>query len=87
MSPGWCSRNWSALSPSASSPAAGWPGRWRSLLMSTPAASQIGAIVRVFDPVAYGASLLCIVMACVLAASIPALRAARIDPMTTLRQE
>ena len=33
------------------------------VLMSTPAASQIGAIVRVFDPVAYAASALCIVTA------------------------
>lgn len=56
-------------------------------LMSTPAATKIGSIVRVFDPVAYAASLACIVTACVLAASIPVLRAARIDPMRTLRQE
>jgi predicted permease len=56
-------------------------------LMSTPAASQISEMVDVLDPVAYLASLLCIVTACLLAASIPALRAARIDPMTTLRQE
>ena len=56
-------------------------------LMATPAASQIGGMVHVFDPVAYAASLLCIVTACLLAASIPALRAARIDPMTTLRED
>jgi len=58
-----------------------------TVLMSTPAASRIGNIVDVFDPLAYAASLLCIVTACVLAASIPALRAARIDPIATLRQE
>jgi predicted permease len=57
------------------------------VLMSTPAASQIGNIVHVFDPVAYAASLACILTACALAALIPALRAARIDPMKTLRQE
>jgi putative ABC transport system permease protein len=57
------------------------------MLMSTPAAEQIGAIVHVFDPVAYAASLACIVSACVVAALIPALRAARIDPMAALRQE
>jgi predicted permease len=57
------------------------------LLMATPAAAQIGAIVRVFDPVAYVSSLLFIVTACALAALIPALRAARVDPMTALRQE
>ena len=33
-------------------------------LLATPAAEQIGAIVQLFDPVAYGASLLCIVAAC-----------------------
>ena len=58
-----------------------------SLLMATPAAETIGGSVRVFDPVAYAASLLCIVTACVFAALIPALRAARIAPMKVLRQE
>ena len=57
------------------------------LLMATPAASKIGDIVHVFDPVAYAASLFCIVTACALAALIPALRAARIDPIATLRQD
>ncbi len=57
------------------------------VLMSTPLAAQIGNSVRVLDPVAYVASLAFIVTACVLAASIPALRAARIDPMATLRQD
>jgi ABC-type antimicrobial peptide transport system permease subunit len=40
-----------------------------------------------FDPIAYALSLACIVAACGLAASIPALPAARIDPTETLRQE
>jgi hypothetical protein len=57
------------------------------VLMASPAASQIGNIVHVFDPVAYAASVLCIVAACVLAALIPTLRAARIDPIATLRQD
>jgi ABC-type lipoprotein release transport system permease subunit len=56
-------------------------------LMSTPAAVEIGNAVRVFDPVAYAASLLVIVASCVAAASIPALRAARVDPITALRNE
>ena len=58
-----------------------------TLLMSTPAAERIGGIVDVRDPVAYAASLLCIIVACVLAASIPARRASRVDPIVTLRQE
>jgi predicted permease len=57
------------------------------VLMSTPAAVEIGNTVRVFDPVAYAASLLVIVASCVAAASIPALRAARVDPIATLRNE
>ena len=57
------------------------------VLMATPAASEIGGIVHVFDPVAYAASLLVIVTSCVLAVSVPALRAARIDPIATLRKD
>jgi predicted permease len=56
-------------------------------LMATPAASAVGSVVHVFDPVAYAGSLLVIVTSCVLAASLPALRAARIDPMVTLRRD
>jgi predicted permease len=55
-------------------------------LLATPAAEMIGSIVRLFDPVAYAASLMCIVTACACAAMIPALRAARINPVTALRQ-
>ena len=56
-------------------------------LLATPAAELIASIVRLFDPVAYAASLLCIVTACACAALIPALRAGRIDPIATLRQD
>jgi ABC-type antimicrobial peptide transport system permease subunit len=58
-----------------------------TLLLATPAGGMIAEIVRVTDPVAYAASLLVIVAACLLAAWIPAARAARLDPMRTLRQE
>jgi putative ABC transport system permease protein len=57
------------------------------VLMTTPVASEVGDLVRVFDPVAYAASLLVIVTSCVLAVSVPALRAARIDPIATLRRD
>ena len=57
-----------------------------AVLLATPAAEFIGSIVRLFDPVAYAASLLCILAACACAALIPALRAARIDPVAALRQ-
>jgi len=56
-------------------------------LLATPAAGLIGSVVRVFDPVAYAASLLCILTACTCAALIPALRAARMDPVGTLKQQ
>ena len=56
-------------------------------LLATPAAGQIGSMVRLFDPIAYAASLFCIVTACACAALIPALRAGRIDPVTALRQD
>ena len=55
-------------------------------LLATPAAELIGSAVRLFDPVAYAASILCIVTASACAALIPALRAGRIDPVAALRQ-
>jgi len=56
-------------------------------LMTTPAASAIADIVRVFDPVAYALSGLVVVTACALAAWVPAMRACRLDPVATLRQD
>jgi hypothetical protein len=56
------------------------------VLLSTPAAEAIGESVRLFDPIAYAGSLLCIVAACVCAALVPALRAGRIVPVTAMRQ-
>jgi predicted permease len=58
-----------------------------ALLLATPGAALIGQIVHVLDPLAYGTSLLLIMTACLAAASIPAARAARLDPTRTLRQE
>jgi ABC-type antimicrobial peptide transport system permease subunit len=63
-------------------------GSLAMFLMSTPAASLLGgALIHVYDPVAYVASLLVIVASCALAASIPAWRAARINPIETLKQD
>jgi ABC-type lipoprotein release transport system permease subunit len=39
------------------------------------------------EPIAYAASLLCVVTACACAALIPAIRAGRIDPVAALRQD
>jgi len=58
-----------------------------TVLLATPAGGMISEIVHVTDPVAYGSSLLLISAACLAAAWIPAARAARVDPMQTLRQE
>jgi predicted permease len=58
-----------------------------ALLLAMPAAAPIGEIVHVLDPVAYAVSLLIIIAACLAAASIPATRAARLDPTQALRQE
>jgi predicted permease len=49
--------------------------------------SEVGTLIKVFDPAAYATSLLVIVVSCVAAATVPALRAARIDPIATLRQD
>ena len=57
------------------------------VLMSLPIASLVAHIVQVFDPFAYGASLLVISVACVAAALIPAVRATQIDPIAALRQD
>jgi ABC-type antimicrobial peptide transport system permease subunit len=52
--------------------------RWvRSLLYQTP----------VMDPVAIGGSLLLLVAAAGVAAAVPALRMARVDPMKALRTD
>ena len=66
---------------------AGAAGGLATLLLATPAAAPIGAIVHVLDPIAYAGSLLVIIFACLAAAAIPAARAARLDPTLTLRQE
>jgi hypothetical protein len=57
------------------------------LVLASEAGAMISEIVHVTDPVAYLSSLLVIVVACLFAAWIPASRAARVDPMKTLRQE
>jgi ABC-type lipoprotein release transport system permease subunit len=56
-------------------------------VLATPAGALISEVVHVTDPAAYLASAGVIVAACLLAAWIPAARAAKVDPMRTLRQE
>jgi hypothetical protein len=66
---------------------AGLAATLATALIATPAVALITKIVHVTDPVAYAASLIVIITACLAAAWIPATRAARVDPMQTLRQE
>ena len=66
---------------------AGLAATLATALIATPAGALISEIVHVTDPVAYAASLIVIIAACLVAAWIPATRAARVDPMQTLRQE
>jgi predicted permease len=56
------------------------------VLRATPAASEINEWVDAFDPMAYAASAFVIAAACLIAVIAPTLRAARIDPMATLRR-
>ena len=57
------------------------------LLLAIGGGETIGRIVHVLDPIAYGASLLIIISACLVAASIPTIRAARLNPMLALRRQ
>ena len=66
---------------------AGLAATLATVLIATPFGAMISEIVHVTDPVAYAASLIVIVTACLAAAWIPAMRAARVDPMQTLRRE
>jgi hypothetical protein len=66
---------------------AGLAATLATVLIAMPFGELISEIVHVKDPVAYAASLLVIVAACLVAAWIPASRASRVDPMKTLRQE
>jgi ABC-type antimicrobial peptide transport system permease subunit len=57
------------------------------LLLSLPGAADLGDWVQVLDPAAYGTSISTIVLSCALAVAVPALRAARIDPIAMLRKD
>ena len=57
------------------------------VLLSTPAAEMMGSLVRAYDPLAYAVSLGVIIATCLAAAFLPARRAARINPIATLRAD
>ena len=66
---------------------AGLAAALAAAVIATPVGAYMSQIVHVTDPVAYASSLLVIIAACLLAAWVPAARAAKVDPMRTLRQE
>ena len=66
---------------------AGLAASLATLVLTTEFGAMISTMVHVTDPVAYLSSLLVIVVACLFAAWLPASRAAKVDPMKTLRQE
>lgn len=66
---------------------AGLAAALASAVLASPAGATISQIVHLTDPVAYAGSLAVIVVACLLAAWIPAARAANVDPMRALRRD
>jgi ABC-type antimicrobial peptide transport system permease subunit len=66
---------------------AGLAAALATAVLATPAGAMISQIVHLTDPIAYIGSLAVIVVACLLAAWIPAARAAKVDPIRALRQD
>jgi ABC-type antimicrobial peptide transport system permease subunit len=66
---------------------AGLAATLATALLTTEFGAFISQIVHVTDPIAYSASLLVVVAACLVATWVPVTRAARVDPMQALRQE
>jgi ABC-type antimicrobial peptide transport system permease subunit len=58
-----------------------------TVLLATPLAEMMSTLVRPFDPLAYVVGLSVIVVTCLVAAFVPARRAARINPIATLRAD
>jgi predicted permease len=56
-------------------------------LMASPLASTVDTVVRVFDPAAYALGLAVIVVACMVASTVPALRAVSVNPGMMLRKD
>ena len=66
---------------------AGLAASLAAALLTMPAGAMIAEVIRFNDPIAYAGSVLAIVMSCLLAAWVPATRAARLDPMQAIRQD
>jgi len=66
---------------------AGLAASLATALLSMPTGALIAQVIHVNDPVAYAASVLTILAACLLAAWLPATKAARLDPMQAIRHD
>ena len=66
---------------------AGLAASLATALLAMPAGASIAQVIHVTDPIAYAGSMLAIILACLLAAWLPATRAARLDPMQAIRQD
>ena len=58
-----------------------------TILLATPLGAFISPIVHVADPLAYLTGVVIIMVACVAAAALPAIRASRLDPIRALRHD
>jgi ABC-type antimicrobial peptide transport system permease subunit len=76
-----------SLRPVSSGLAGGGGLAVAAAIVLTATATELRGWMHLLDPVAYLSSVLVIVTSCVLAVSVPALRAARIDPIATLRKD
>ena len=66
---------------------AGLAAALATAVLASPAGGMIAQIVHLTDPVAYLGSVAVIVVACLLAAWLPAARASKLDPIRALRQD
>jgi ABC-type antimicrobial peptide transport system permease subunit len=57
------------------------------VVLTVPAMAIVGRVVDVLDPAAYALGIGAVSAVCVAAAALPALRGARSDPMTALRED
>jgi hypothetical protein len=80
---------WESMRPALGGLAVGLGLAWAVavVVLTVPAMATVGRVVDVLDPVAYAVGLGAVSVVCLSAAAVPALRGARIAPMTALRED